>query len=121
MTYIVDLTLVTQNLFWIYGVLGMNQDNITRRMIKLAFILHINSNERNRLLVDIEAYSKTAKTYSHDGADTTFDKIESLITSSLIKYEEVFERDRHRLLGRLQDQREENWVVRPDTSDSTAD
>lgn len=109
MTYIIDLTLVTQNLFWIQGMLGLSQTPVTRRMIKLAFVLHINSKQRNKLVVKIEEYSKNPKAVMRGGADTTFEKIEELITSSLINYEEMIKQDHQSLLDRLADQRDEDW------------
>lgn len=109
MTYIIDLTLVTRNLFWIQGMLGLSQTPVTRRMIKLAFVLHINSKQRNKLVVKIEEYSKNPKAVMRGGADTTFEKIEELITSSLINYEEMIKQDHQSLLDRLADQRDEDW------------
>lgn len=82
MTYIIDLTMVTQTIFWI---VGSNPRPITRRLIKLAFRAYNESSERNRLHVEIDNYCKEG----HKGPNTTFDKILNLIEGSTIKSEEM--------------------------------
>lgn len=84
MTYIVDLTMVTQDIFWI---VGSNPRPITRRLIKLAFNTHIKSAKRSQLRDEIAEYSK--KGIGRTGADTTFEKILELIKASTINPEEM--------------------------------
>lgn len=106
MTYILNLTLVMQYLFWIQGILaakisprstsdpGPPSDRvtvpITRRLIKLAFNLYLASDHREYLLTEISDFSKHANLVSGGGADATVKKIIALISSSAINDEEAF-------------------------------
>lgn len=108
MTYILNLTLVMQYLFWIQGILaakipprsssdpGPSSDRvtvpITRRLIKLALNLYLTSDHREYLLTEISDFSKHAKLVTGGGADATVEKIIALISSSAINDEEAFKR-----------------------------
>jgi hypothetical protein len=107
MTYILNLTLVMQNLFWIQNILAENlrsEDHtipsthparvtvpITRRLIKLAFKLHREADDRDNLLNKIDKYSKKVNLFLPQGrADATVAKIIELINSSTISDEVAF-------------------------------
>jgi hypothetical protein len=107
MTYILNLTLVMQNLFWIQNILAENPRSgghttstthpprvtipITRRLIKLAFNLHREADDLDILLNKIDKYSKKVNLFLPEGrADATVEKIIELINSSTISDEEAF-------------------------------
>ncbi|KAF9462743.1 hypothetical protein BDZ94DRAFT_1309441 [Collybia nuda] len=109
MTYILDLTLVMQNLFWIQGILAaklpQRRDShstvrsapsgritipITRRLIKLAIRIYHDSDELDNLHTQIANFSKRVKILNTGGPDVTVEKIIQLINSSTINSEEAF-------------------------------
>ncbi|KAF9459645.1 hypothetical protein BDZ94DRAFT_1224347 [Collybia nuda] len=125
MTYILNLTLVMQNLFWIQNILATKPQQgggtspervsvpITRRFIKLAFQLYMNAADRDNLLTQIDDYTKKVA-FSFvlpSGPDATINKIIELISSSTISDEEAFkEHSRIRVLdGSWEHQEDEAW------------
>jgi len=85
MTYIIDLTLVMQNVFWFQEVA---HHPISRRLIKLAFTTYNNSDAKQFLHDEIEQHVKDRNVFS--GQDATFDKIVELIERYRVDSAEMF-------------------------------
>lgn len=107
MVYIVNLTIVMQNLFWIQNMLatkprqGSNSvvsDRVTvpikRRFIMLALKLYTEASDREGLLSQIHNYTtgvdSLLQVVSQDKRDATIDKIIQLIDSSTVSNKDAF-------------------------------
>jgi hypothetical protein len=85
MTYIIDLTLVVQNIFWLQEDV---QRPLTRRLIKLAVAVYSKSAEKRSLHQDIDEHVKDKAVFS--GRDVTLDKVIELISRHRIDSVEMF-------------------------------
>jgi hypothetical protein len=89
MTYIIDLTLVMQNIFWLQDV----ERPLSRRLIKAAVSAYSTSPEKRSLHEDIDKHVKDRSVFS--GRDVTLEKIIELIGRHRIDSVEMFKyRDR---------------------------
>jgi hypothetical protein len=95
MAYIVDLTLVMQNLFWLAVV---DHHPITRRLIKLAFKAYQESPVKAQVHNAIIDYVKEAGLVERAGRDGVLAKIEELIDRNRIESAEM-----HALKNRMGD------------------
>jgi len=88
MTYIVDLTLIMQNAFWLVAIY---QVPVSRRLVKLAYVAYKESEVTPRIHEEIRKYvdGQTVNDRLHrDGALT---KIVELLNGNRINTEEMFE------------------------------
>ena len=85
MTYIIDLTLVMQNIFWLQEDV---QRPLSRRLIKLAVTVYSKSDAKRFLHIDIDRHVKDKNVFS--GRDVTLDKIIELIGRYRIGSAELF-------------------------------
>lgn len=104
MTYIINLTIVMQNLFWMQSILATKSNPavgssgvsdrvtfpITRRLIKRAFNVYLAATDRDNLLTQISDYTKKVKFIDRSGPDTTIKEITRLLKSSTISNEDAF-------------------------------
>jgi|ERR1700733_3195982 hypothetical protein len=86
MAYIVDLTLVMQNLFWLAVV---DHHPITRHLIKLAFKAYQESPVKAQVHNAISDYVKEAGLFERAGRDGVLAKIEELIDRNRIESAEM--------------------------------
>ena len=87
MTYIVDLSLVLQNLFWLQAFREPGQP-VTRRLIKLAVQAYAESNVKQTLVFKIEEHVHAGLRMDY-GPDTTLNKIEELLHAHVIDSSEI--------------------------------
>ena len=85
MTYIIDLTLVMQNIFWLQDDI---QRPLSRRLIKHAVAVYSRSNATRSLHFEIERHVKDRNVFS--GRDVTLDKVVELIDRHRIDSAEMF-------------------------------
>jgi len=95
MAYIIDLTLVMQNLFWLSVV---DERPMSRRLIKLALKAYNESPQKTRIHNAIVDYVKQAGVFERAGRDGVLEKIEELINSHRIESAEM-----HSLRNRISD------------------
>ncbi len=86
MAYIVDLTLVMQNIFWLAVI---DRRPITRRLIKLGFKSYEESSEKIRVHSDISEYVRQAGIFDRANRDNAVDKIVELIGRNRIESAEM--------------------------------
>jgi hypothetical protein len=93
MAYIIDLTLVMQNIFWLVVISGHTK--ISRRLIKLAFKSYAESAIKARVHVEIEKYIKAAGILDRGDRDNALAKVIELINDHRIESADMFKlRDR---------------------------
>ncbi|KIJ27243.1 hypothetical protein M422DRAFT_784985 [Sphaerobolus stellatus SS14] len=116
LAYIVNLTLVMQNIFWLTTMTEGHP--ITRRLIKLAFKSYQESTEKTQVHNDLYEYVKQAGLIERAGRDSVLEKIEQLINRNRIDSAEM-----HSLKDRISgiDLRAEDepWDVGSDSSVNT--
>jgi hypothetical protein len=78
MTYIVDLTIIMENLFWL--MFGDSQP-VTRRAVKLAFMTYYNSASKVQIHKEIAEYVQATNIFDRSHRDDAIEKIKSLIYS----------------------------------------
>ncbi|TDL22677.1 hypothetical protein BD410DRAFT_748466 [Rickenella mellea] len=88
MAYIVDLTLVMQNLFWL---VSDSELHVSRRFIKLAFKAYSESKAKPHVHYDIDRHVKEANIFVLVDRDSALDKIIELIDHHRIESAEMFE------------------------------
>ncbi|KAF9460944.1 hypothetical protein BDZ94DRAFT_1264780 [Collybia nuda] len=133
--YIVNLTIVMQNLFWIQSILATRprpggnsrvSDRvivpIKRRFIKLAFNVYITAADRDELLDQIHNHTKKVKfvfqVLLRDGHDETINKIVRLIDSSTISNSDAFtKRNGVEFNGSWEGDEDEEWNLKPSDPD----
>ncbi|KAG5644396.1 hypothetical protein DXG03_008563 [Asterophora parasitica] len=81
MTYIVQLTIIMQIIFWLQVVLKLEDQDITRRLIKLAIVIYTDSGESERVEHSIKEYVAEANMADSDAA---FEKLVEIIDQSRI-------------------------------------
>lgn len=86
MAYIIDLTLVMQNIFWI----SEGKHHISRRLIKLAFKAYLESETKGAVHRMVAHHVKEAKTFAPGTRDTTLDKIVEIIDLYRIESAEMW-------------------------------
>lgn len=123
MTYILNLTLVMQNLFWIQSILATKPQQggsgvpervtvpITRRLIKLALHLYLTANDRDDLINQIDDYTKKVAFVLPGSSDATVEKIIQLINESTISDGDAFKQHSRikELDGSWEHQEDEPW------------
>jgi hypothetical protein len=93
MAYIIDLTLIMQNLFWLAVI---DRHPISRRLIKLAFKAYEDSPGKAQVHADIGQYVSQAGVFDRANRDRVLDKIVELIERNRIESAEM-----HSLNGRI--------------------
>jgi hypothetical protein len=78
MTYIVDLTIIMENLFWL--MFGDSQP-VTRRAIKLAFMTYYDSTSKVQIHKEIADYVQGTNIFNRSRRDDAIEKIKDLIYS----------------------------------------
>ncbi|KAG8749004.1 hypothetical protein FRC14_001769 [Serendipita sp. 396] len=78
MAYIIDLTLVMQNIFWLADAADGTHPT-SRRLIKLAFRAYSESDTNGKVHVLIQEHVKQAKSFIPGGQDATLEAIEDII------------------------------------------
>jgi hypothetical protein len=86
MAYIVDLTLIMQNLFWLAVI---DRRAINRRLIKFAFKAYEESREKAQVHSDISDFVKQAGVFDRGSRDNVLDKIVELIGRNRIESAEM--------------------------------
>jgi len=86
MAYIVDLTLIMQNLFWLAVTV---RRPVTVRLIKLVIKWYSESPEKDRVHSDISKYVRQAGVFDRAKRDTVLDKIVELIGRNRIESAEM--------------------------------
>jgi tRNA C32,U32 (ribose-2'-O)-methylase TrmJ len=86
MAYIVDLTLIMQNLFWLAVI---DRRAINRRLIKFAFKAYEESREKAQVHSDISDFVKQAGIFDRASRDNVLDKIVELIGRNRIESAEM--------------------------------
>ncbi|KAF5378284.1 hypothetical protein D9615_008717 [Tricholomella constricta] len=81
MTYIVQLTLIMQIIFWLQVVLEMEDREISRRIIKLAVKTYTQSPEKEKIEFEIKNFADKANMTDPDAA---FNKIDAMLKESRI-------------------------------------
>ena len=88
MTYIIDLTLILQNIFWLQA-LGDPDRPLSRRIIKMAIHAYEGSTTKSTLSFKIDQHLDGLS--FHVGPDRTLNTIEALIKSNIIESAEMLE------------------------------
>ncbi|KAG6817473.1 hypothetical protein H0H93_007267, partial [Arthromyces matolae] len=88
MTYIIDLTLILQNIFWLKTLTGF-EGPLSRRLIKAGARAYYDSNTKQTLCFKLEKHLEEVK--FNVGPDTTLNTIVNLIESCIIDSAEVLE------------------------------
>ena|ERR1700722_18702833 len=88
MAYIVDLTLILQNLFWL-TTQDENQVPVTHGLIKLAFKGYNNSPTKAKVHNEISKHVNDASIFQKADRDITLLKVKELINGSRIEREEM--------------------------------
>ncbi|KAG8777722.1 hypothetical protein FRC15_011152 [Serendipita sp. 397] len=91
MAYIIDLTLVMQNIFWLVNATNGTYPT-TRRLIKLAFRAYSESATKGRVHVLIEEHVRQFKPFIPGGPDATLEAIENIIHQCTINLDEMIRR-----------------------------
>ncbi len=87
MTYIVDLILIMQNIFWF---VSLYQVPVSRRLIKLAYCAYKESTVMSQVHEEIKKHV-AAQTVRHRlDRDNTLNKIEELLNGNRINTKEMF-------------------------------
>jgi hypothetical protein len=86
MAYIIDLTLVMQNIFW----LSDGKHPASRRLIKIAFKAYLESNVKGEVHYKIAKHVKETRLYSPGARDSTLEKIIEIINCYRIDSAEMF-------------------------------
>lgn len=134
MTYILNLTLVMQNLFWIQSILATKPQQggsgvpervtvpITRRLIKLALHLYLTANDRDDLINQIDDYTKKVAFVLPGSSDATVEKIIQLINESTISDGDAFKQHSRikELDGSWEHQEDEPWDLPSSARPNTA-
>ncbi|KAG6853060.1 hypothetical protein C0991_007171 [Blastosporella zonata] len=92
MAYIIDLTLILQNIFWLQALCGPGQP-LSRRIIKAAARAYYESNTKQTISFKIDKHLEEASL--HVGPDTTLNTIVELIESFTIDSAEMLESRRN--------------------------
>ncbi|KAG5732090.1 hypothetical protein E4T56_gene18797 [Termitomyces sp. T112] len=88
MTYIIDLTLILQNIFWLQE-LGDPDRPLSRRIIKMGVHAYEGSTTKRTLSFQIDKHLDGLS--FHVGPDTTLNTIEALIKTNIIESTEMLE------------------------------
>jgi hypothetical protein len=86
MAYIVDLTLVMQNVFW----LADGRGKISRRLIKVALKAYLDSEVKGDAHFMISEHVKKVNVASPGARDTTLEKITEILEKHRIQSEDMF-------------------------------
>jgi hypothetical protein len=86
MTYIVDLTLVMQNVFW----LADGRGKISRRLIKVALSAYLESEVKGDAHFMISEHVKKVNVARPGARDTTLEKITEILEKHRIQSEDMF-------------------------------
>ncbi|RDB24104.1 hypothetical protein Hypma_008545 [Hypsizygus marmoreus] len=81
MTYIIDLTLIIQLLFWIQFVLNVQDRPLSRRLVTLAVKGYLSSPGFNSIHSQIREFADSVNLLDRMGPDMTFNKVVELINS----------------------------------------
>ena len=106
MAYIIDLTLIMQNLFWLAVIV---QRPISVRLIKLALRSYRESPEKARVHSDISEYVGQAGVLDRAKRDTVLDKIVELIKRNRIESAEMHSLNGH--IGEIDFSGDEPWDI----------
>ena len=87
MAYIVDLTLIMQNLFWFMAI---NHVPVSRRLVKLASLTYRESDVRSQVHHKIEMYVRRANIIDRAHRDGAIGQIVELIDSYRMDTAEMF-------------------------------
>jgi len=108
MAYIVDLTLIMQNVFWLVSIYHVP---VSRRLVKLAYIAYKESIVKTDVHEDIKKHVEGQNVFDRLRRDDALDKIVDLLNIYRINTEEMF-----RLRGdlgnvELSGKDDESWVI----------
>jgi hypothetical protein len=106
MAYIIDLTLIMQNLFWLAVIVRCP---ISVRLIKLALKSYRESLEKARVHSDISEYVRQAGVLDRAKRDTMLDKIVELIKRNRIESAEMDSLNGH--IGEINFSGDEPWDI----------
>ncbi|KAG6814697.1 hypothetical protein H0H87_007865, partial [Tephrocybe sp. NHM501043] len=88
MTYIIDLTLILQNIFWLQALSGYGQP-LSRRIIKAGARAYYESNTKQTISFRIDKHLEGVS--FNVGPDSTLNAIVDLIESCIIDSAEILE------------------------------
>jgi len=108
MAYIIDLTLIMQNVFWLVTIY---HTPVSRRLVKLAYVAYKESIAKTDVHEDIKKHVEGQNVFDRLRRDNALDKIVELLSRNRIDTEEMF-----KLRGsignvRFSRQDDESWVI----------
>jgi len=108
MAYIVDLTLIMQNIFWLVTI---SHTPVSPRLVKLAYVAYKESIMKTNVHEDIKKHVEEQNVLDRLRRDNALDKIVELLQKNRIDTEEMF-----RLQGsignvKFSGQNDESWVI----------
>jgi len=87
MAYIVDLTLIMQNVFWLAAIYHVP---VSRRLVKLAYVAYKESIVKTDVHEDIKKYVEGQNVLDRLRRDSALEKIVELLNKNRINTEEMF-------------------------------
>jgi hypothetical protein len=87
MAYIVDLTLIMQNVFWLVAIYHVP---VSRRLVKLAYVAYKESIVKTDVHEDIKKYVEGQNVLDRLRRDSALEKIVELLNKNRINTEEMF-------------------------------
>ena len=88
MAYIVDLTLVMQNIFWLVAIYHVP---VSRRIVKLGFKAYKESIVMSNIHEEIKKHVEGQRVFDRLRRDNTLDKIIELLNRNRINTTEMFD------------------------------
>lgn len=108
MAYIVDLTLIMQNVFWLVTI---SRTPVSRRLVKLAYIGYKESIMKTNVHEDIKKHVKEQNVFDRLRRDSALDKIVELLNENRIDTEEMFSLQGSIGNVKFSGQDDESWVI----------
>lgn len=87
MAYIIDLTLIMQNLFWLMAIYHVP---VSRRLVKFASLAYNDSEVRAQVHFEVEQYVQGANAFDRAHRDGAIGQIEDLLNRYRIDTAEMF-------------------------------
>ena len=113
MAYIVDLTLIMQNVFWFSAIYGVP---VTRRLVKLAYVAYEESTVMPNVHQDIKEFVDRQTFLARLQRDDALSKIIDVLTRNCIDTKEMFRLEPDaKVIDSLQ-KGDEPWVVEQNSS-----
>jgi hypothetical protein len=108
MAYIVDLTFVMQNVFWLVAIYRVP---VSRRLVKLAFVAYKDSILKAVVHEDIKKHVEGQTVLDRLRRDSALDKIVELLNRNRIDTEEMFKLEGNIGNVDVSGKDDESWVI----------